>query len=76
MHLGDLVKFIEKHKNGLIKETIGLVIERKGDNKKPEKPIYRVKWFEEETPDSWHISPDEDETPRDFYIISSAENVE
>jgi len=76
MHLGDLVKFIEKHKSGLVKELVGLVVEKQGEEDEPEKPIYRVKWFEKETPDSWHISPNENNKTKDLYIISSAENIE
>ncbi len=75
MHLGDLVKFVEKHKDGIVKELVGLVIEKKGTEEEPEKPIFRVKWFEEETPDSWHISPNESEYIRDLYIISSAGDI-
>tara|TARA_Y100000034_G_C6816997_1_gene367667 strand:- start:214 stop:453 length:240 start_codon:yes stop_codon:yes gene_type:complete len=73
MHLGDLVKFVEKHKSGLTREIIGLVIEKR-DPGAPgrEKPIYRIRWFANDTTDSWHISPAEDANIRDLYIISSA----
>jgi len=73
MNLGDLVKFVENHGNGASEETIGLVIEEKGKNAGAiEKPIYRVRWFKKNSPDSWHVSPIEEKgQAKDFYIISS-----
>ena len=73
MHLGDLVKFIENHDNGKKEEVIGLVIEEKGKSLgKAEKPIYRVRWFKKDSPDSWHVSPKEGiGSAKDFYVISS-----
>jgi len=73
MHLGDLVKFIESHDDGKKEEVIGLVIEKKGKSLgRAEKPIYRVRWFKKDSPDSWHVSPKEElGNAKDFYIISS-----
>ena len=74
MQLGDLVKFIERHPNGVVKETIGLVVEKLDPPVgMVEKPIYRIKWFEEEIPDSWHSNPEEYRGPRDLHVISSVE---
>jgi|TARA_R100000008_G_C3586431_1_gene172753 hypothetical protein len=74
MNLGDLVKFVENHGNGVSEEVIGLVVEEKGRSMgRAEKPIYRVRWFKKDSPDSWHVSPKEckGNTAKDFYIISS-----
>ncbi len=71
--MGDLGKFVENHGNGISEETIGLVIEEKGKSLgKTEKPIYRVRWFKKDSPESWHLSPREElGNAKDFYIISS-----
>ncbi len=76
MHWGDLVKFIENHSNGQKEEMIGVVIEEKGKKVGAvEKPIYRVRWFKKDSPDSWHVSPKEElGNAKDFYIISSVAN--
>ena len=73
MRLGDLVKFIEKHKNGFVKETIGLVVEKRDTASGLEtKPIYRIKWFDQGAADSWHISPSKSAKAKDLYVISAA----
>ena len=72
MKLGDLVKFIERHEDGKTCQVVGIVVDEMpcdGD-----KPLYKVRWFNEKDTDTWHINPEElvKETTKDLFVISEA----
>ena len=72
MYLGDLVRFSEKHRNGDRREMVGMVVEKTG---RKHESIFRVKWFNNGEPDSWHTEPRTDVTVMDFEVISSIEEI-
>ena len=70
--MGDLVKFVERHKDGKICRVYGIVIDEMSCNK--DKPLYKVRWFSDRDTDTWHIPPKEivDASAEDLFVISEA----
>jgi hypothetical protein len=72
MKLGDLVKFVERHEDGKVCRIYGIVIDEMACN--DNKPLYKVRWFDNKDADTWHIPPKEivDPSTEDLFIISEA----
>jgi len=69
MKIGDLVKFIENPAKGDKRELCGIVI----DKLKDPAPLYRIRWFDKESPDTWHKNPKkEGNEVTDLFVISEA----
>tara|TARA_Y100000296_G_C5086330_1_gene212588 strand:- start:499 stop:720 length:222 start_codon:yes stop_codon:yes gene_type:complete len=73
MKVGDLVKFIEREHPGNKRVIYGIVVEETHCNDK--EFIYRIRWFDEESNDSWHTQPSKEtgtSKPKDLFVISEA----